>query len=213
MELFIVGITGAAGSGKSEVSRVFQELGAFVIDADDIARSIATSEEVLSKLQSALGPEHWQRVVQEDGSIDRKALRRLISEDGQAQQILNSITHPLIAERIASMLLHAADSSKSGIAAVEAALIFGSGFEQMFDRIILVSAPIEKCQMRIATRDGVSLDDAAKLLMAQGKTLKLALSGADLVIENSGSLEELREKAVDTWKEIELLARDKRGRM
>ena len=196
-----------AGSGKSEVAKIFEGLGAYVIDADDIARAVADDPEVLTQLRFSLGEDRWQSVLDSSGNLDRKALRKLISEDAQAQQLLNSITHPKIASEIASRLVKASEAGIK-IAVVEAALIFGSGFESMFDRIVLVSSPVEKCQLRIANRDRVSLDDAGKLLKAQSKTLRLALHGADLVIENSGSIDDLRKEAVSIWKELECLAMD-----
>ncbi len=196
----IVGLTGVAGSGKSEAGRIFERLGAKVIDADKIARNIYEEEGLTDKLRAMLDAEQTARVFEDGAQINRRALRLLISEDPVLKRKLDELTHGAIMKKIGG-LVAAAMADGAELTVVEAALIFGYGFERFFDKIIVVTANEEEIVKRIAARDGVSEDEARKLVQMQGPQSALAFK-ADFVADNAGSVDALSAKIENIYAQL-----------
>ncbi|HYM49845.1 MAG TPA: dephospho-CoA kinase [Candidatus Limnocylindrales bacterium] len=182
----VLGLTGGIGSGKSTVARMFTEQGAFVVDADQIAREIVRpGEPALRDIVTAFG----RGVLQADGSLDRLRLGDLIFHDAVARATLNAITHPRIRERLRDAV--AAHRGEPGLLVLDVPLLFESGRADEMEATVLVWVDHLTQLRRLVERDGLTLSEAAVRLAAQ-MPLDDKRRLADHVIDNSRSLEDTR---------------------
>jgi dephospho-CoA kinase len=192
----MVGLTGGIGSGKSTVTAMFRELGAQVIDADQVARDVAEPgtpglEEVARRFPGVLDP---------SGHLDRAALGRRVFADPAERRALEGILHPRIREEVARRTEALA---RAGVTVVlyDAALLIENGLHRGMDGVILVSAPEAVQRARLAARDG--LDDAAiTARLAAQLPLADKRAHATWVVDNGGSLDETRAQVRRIWEEI-----------
>ena len=206
--LLIAGLTGGIASGKSEVSNEFGSLGATRIDADELAREVVTPGRPAYK---AIVEEFGRGVLAEDGSLDRKALASLVFGDKKKLELLNSITHPAIFSGIARCIEDYASSMRPGdvpVVIVDAALIVDVGASAVFDTIIVVSANALMRVRRMVETRGMDEAEALTRISSQAAEAK-RVEQAQIVIENEGSLEELKSKVGAAWERLkaEALAR------
>jgi len=182
-----VGITGGIGAGKSALGTVFRELGYPVFSADEIAREIVTpGSPALSEIVNIFG----QRALQPDGTLDRAYLREQIASIPSLRMRLDTITHPRIQQRsryLAEQAFHAG----AQIVFYEAPLLFEANGAHAMDKVICVHAPDHVRIDRTRRRDGVTREQAEKLLRAQ-LSQEEKMNRADLLVENTGDLGELR---------------------
>jgi dephospho-CoA kinase len=182
----LIGLTGGIASGKSSVARVLRELGATVIDADQLAREVvAPGTPGWSEIRA-----RWPQVIAPDGSLDRKALGKIVFSDPVARAGLNAITHPRIAEA-GAQLADAARGRGEKVAYYEAALLVENGLADAFDGLVVVALPRELQLARLVARDGLTPAEAQARLGAQ---LPLAekVARATRVIDNAGPPEATR---------------------
>jgi dephospho-CoA kinase len=186
-----VGLTGGIGSGKSTVAQLFAGLGAHVIDADAIARQVVSpGSEGLAELVAAFGPE----ILANDGALDRQSLATLVFADDAARATLNSITHPRIAARTAELM---AALPEDAVVIHDVPLLAELGLQDAYDLVVVVDAPDALRVARLVDR-GLSEDDAQARIAAQAsREQRLAI--ADVVIDNGGSLDSLREQVQRSW--------------
>ena len=185
-----VGLTGGIGSGKSEVAKVFAELGALVIDSDALAReAVAAGSEGLRAIAA-----RWPATVA-GGALDRGALARIVFDDASARAELNAIVHPLV-RRLA--LEREARAAAGQLVIREAPLLFEGDFYKSCDANVLVIAPPELRITRAMARSGLSRDDVERRIAAQIAPER-ARELADYTLENDGTLEELRAKATQLY--------------
>lgn len=194
----MVGLTGGIASGKSTASRMFTELGAYVIDADQIARQVVEpGKPALDDIRSAFG----EGVIASDGSLDREQLGKIVFTDPDARSRLGQITHPRIAR---AMMEEAAFAEDAGHAWViyDAALIVENNMHAGLAALIVVSLDPEVQLERLLARDGFSLKQARARVDSQ---LPLAdkVAVADYVIDNSGSLEATRAQVTELYNKID----------
>lgn len=193
----IVGLTGGIASGKSTVSAIFRELGAFVIDADEVARDVVRpGSEGLNEIVARFG----KTVLREDGSLDREALGKVVFSDAAARQDLNMITHPRIGME---MMARAAQAGAEGHPFViyDAALIVENGLHHALQGLIVVACRPETQLQRIMSRDGLSETDARARIEAQ-LPLAQKIAVATWVIQNDGKLEDTRAQAEHIYAEL-----------
>lgn len=195
--MIVVGLTGTVGAGKSTVGELFERWGAHRVDTDVLAREVvAPGRPELERVREAFGSE----VVDEDGSLDRPALRRRVFADDEARRRLEEILHPAILDLVHERL-DAARESGAAVAVVEVPLLFERDLGPLFDVTVAVDAPTEVRWRRI---------DAERELNRAGfvSTDRAQWSGerkrdaADHVIRNDGTQEELRERARGVWERI-----------
>ena len=194
----VVGLTGGIASGKSTVSRMFRELGAVVLDADQMAREIvAPGEPALAEIREAFG----DGVFSADGRLDREALGAVVFADPAARARLGAITHPRIGQR---MMQRAVEAHEAGAAWViyDAALIVENGLHQGLDALIVVALPPDVQLGRLMARDGTGEAEARARVAAQ-MPLEAKLAVADFVIDNGGTLEETRGQVERLYRELE----------
>ncbi len=184
----VIGITGNIASGKSTVARMFEALGARIIDADEIARIVVEPgapawEEIVS--------EFGRDVLEPDGAINRKRLADIVFGDEAKRKRLNDITHPRIGERI-SELLREYEKEGAPVVMVEATLIVErGGLKSLIDGLIVVTADEETQIERLIRDKGYKREEAVSRLRAQMPAWENMMHG-DYIIDNSGSLEDTR---------------------
>lgn len=179
-----IGLTGGIGSGKSAASAHFAKLGAEVIDTDLLSRELVEpGQPPLAEIVDAFG----ERMLDGDGRLNRSRLRERIFADPVARRTLEEILHPRIRE---AMMARAQRSSAPYVIFV-IPLLFETGQQSLVDRVLLVDVPEALQRARVGARDG--LDDARidRILQAQTDR-ETRLRGADDVICNDGTLDELR---------------------
>jgi dephospho-CoA kinase len=196
--MLLVGLTGGIASGKSTVSAMLAERGAEVIDADHIARQVVMpGTPAWCKIREHFGP----GVLYPDGQIDRQALADIVFADKTRLALLNEITHPAIFARIADRLegLHDQDV----VVVLDAALLIEAGLAEGVDVVIVTHSPQEIQLERLAAK-GMGTQAASDRIAAQLAPEK-RLARADIVIDNSGSLEKLGRRVDEVWQELQRL--------
>jgi len=194
----VIGITGNIASGKSTVARMFEALGARIIDADEIARIVVEPgapawEEIVS--------EFGRDILEPDGAINRKRLADIVFGDEAKRKRLNDITHPRIRERI-SDLLREYEKEGAPVVMVEATLIVEmGGLKSLIDGLIVVTADEETQIERLIRDKGYKREEAVSRLRAQMPAREKMMHG-DYIIDNSGSLEDTRAQVKAVWGEI-----------
>ena len=189
-ERLVVGIGGNAGSGKTTVAGELKRLGARVIDADAVACSfLRKGSPEYKKLVKAFG----SCILSRTGQLDRKLLAAKAFSSKAGVKKLNAITHPAIIEAIRKELA----AHKKGLVILDAALLFTVGLNKEVNVSILVTAP-ERLKVKRLVGCGFSRDDAKQRLKFQEPDAKV-WRRADFVLENKGSLAELKRKTRALW--------------
>jgi dephospho-CoA kinase len=194
-----VGLTGGIGSGKSTVSARLAELGAVVLDADKAARAVVEpGTPGLAAVTAAFGT----GVLAADGSLDRARLAEIVFADEAALGRLNAITHPLIHEWIAAAEEAAIRAGGDDVVLVhDVALLAEWGRAREFDLVIVVDVPPDTQLERLTGQRGMD-EEQARARMAAQATREQRLAVADIVIDNSGSREDLDRRVAEVWGEL-----------
>ncbi len=194
----IIGLTGNIASGKTEVAKIFKELGAKIIDADKIAREVVEPGE---PAWQEIAHEFGSNILNSDGSINRKKLGEIIFNDDRRREHLNRITHPRIMTKIKETIdRYKKENVKLVI--IEAALIVErGGLLNVIDELIVVSADAETQIERIMTRDGLQRDEALSRMESQ-MPISEKTKHAAYIIDNSRSLGETRKQVEEIWTKI-----------
>ena len=196
--MFVAGLTGGIGSGKSTFARLLAEQGAEIIDADELGR-----------LALRPGERGWHEVIDTWGDhvlvpgtseIDRGKLASIVFSDPAKLAALNAIVHPIIMSGIADTL--EALSGTDIIVVIEAALLIETGLADGVDVVIVVVTSDEIRGERLRLERGMSQEDIEARIASQLPLPKL-LEKADIVVQNNGSLEELRREAEQTFAELQ----------
>jgi dephospho-CoA kinase len=192
--VFVIGLTGGLGSGKSTVAEMLRELGAVVLNADQIGHQVyAPGGPAYQEVVAAFGPQ----VLAADGSVDRRRLAGIVFQDPQALQRLNAITHPRIREGIRQRLRELA-SQGTRVAVVEAALLLEAGWDDLVDEVWVTVCPPEVAARRAAERSGISLEEALARVRAQMSNEE-RVRRAQVVINTDTDLAKTREQVEQEW--------------
>lgn len=194
-----VGLTGGVASGKSTVANMLAELGAVVIDADALAREVV---ERGTPGLAAVVEEFGDELLTPEGDLDRPAMGRLVFGDESARKRLEAIVHPLVFERYAEL---EATAPEGALVVHDIPLLAESGRADGFDAVIVVDAPTETQVERMLEQRGWTLEDAESRIAAQA-TREQRLAVATHVIENTGTLDELRARVRDVHDELAVRA-------
>jgi len=200
--MLIVGLTGGVASGKSTVSSALREEGAYLIDADQIARDLVQPHTpIWQELIDTFGED----ILQKDGSIHRKRLAALVFSNREKRTRLNQVLHPRIKEETQRRLRAIGQSDPEAIVVIDAALLVETGDYREMDELIVVRATEAQQMERLRERDGASLREAKQIVSAQ-IPLEEKLKVADFVIGNEGSIQETRRQAKAVFQELKRLA-------
>jgi dephospho-CoA kinase len=195
--MFRVGLTGNIASGKSAVARRWAALGAPIVDADVLARrAVAPGTPALARIRESFG----DRVLLSDGQLDREALRAIVFEDPAARGRLEEIVHPEV-ERLRREEEARLGAAGAAVVVHDIPLLFEVGMEDRFDLIVLVDAPAGVRLERLTRIRGLDEAEASRMIAAQ-MDVEAKRGGADIVIENDGTLARLAARAEETWAEI-----------
>jgi dephospho-CoA kinase len=197
----VVGLTGGIGSGKSAALERFRELGAVVIDSDDVAREVvAPGTDGLAAVLARFGP----AVVRVDGTLDRPMLASIVFSDAAARADLEAITHPLVRAEVRRRV---GAASSDSIVVNAAPLLVETKIAGEYDRVVVVEAPVEQRVLRLARSRGMGREEALARMAAQASDDERR-AVAWRVIVNDGSLEDLRSAVDNVWAELESSAPD-----
>ncbi|WP_083473216.1 MULTISPECIES: dephospho-CoA kinase [unclassified Frankia] len=190
----MVGLTGGIGSGKSAVSELLVGYGAYLVDADRIAREVVEpGSEGLAAVVAAFGP----AMLGPDGALDRAALGQVVFADETSRRRLESITHPLIR---ATMERRIAAAPADAIVIHDVPLLVEGGSHGGYDLVLVVEAPRELRLERLARR-GLPRDQAEARMAAQA-TDERRRAVADILIDNGGSIDDLGARVREVWQEL-----------
>ncbi len=185
---YCVGLTGGIGCGKTSVARVFRELGAAVVDTDDIAHELTgPGGEAMDAIRAAFGTEF----LAADGSLDRARMRRLVFSDTRARASLEAILHPLIRAESHSRLRRATQP----YALVVVPLLFETGaYAELLQRVLVVDCDESRQVERTMRRSNLTEDEVRAIIAAQ-ISRKERIARADDVLNNDDDISALREQA------------------
>jgi len=196
--MLIVGLTGGVASGKTTVSRVLREEGAYVVDADRIARELVRPRAPAWKeLVKAFGTD----ILREDGSIERKKLAGKVFADLQQRKLLNQILHPRIGREMNRRTKEIWKKDPEAIVVIDAPLLVELGGHHKMDRLIVVTTTRAQQIDRLRKRDGISRQGALRIISSQ-MPVEDKVKLADFVIRNDGSLQDTKEKAKEIFREL-----------
>jgi dephospho-CoA kinase len=196
--MFVVGLTGGIGSGKSTVSALLAERGAVVVDADAITRELQQpGTPVFDAMVERFGP----GIVAADGSLDRAAVAGIVFHDPDALRDLNAIVHPAVGAEIGQRMRALADTDAVVVLDVPLLVEAGGARRYPMDALLVVDVDPEVAVRRLVDQRQMREEDV-RARMGRQASREQRLAEADLVIRNDGSREELQAQVVDVWRSI-----------
>lgn len=199
---FIIGLTGGIGSGKTVVSNAFAALGAEVIDADLISRTlVAPGQPVLQQLAALVG----ESILLEDGSLNRRKLRELLFRDETLKKSVELLLHPLIRQNIRQLI----DVSQCAVIILVAPLLLEHNAYDFVDRVLVVDAPQSLQVSRTVARDNTSAEEVERIMGSQ-MPRETRLQRAHDVIVNDGDLTQLEQRVAQLHRFYEGLRNERK---
>ncbi|MCH7705775.1 MAG: dephospho-CoA kinase [Chloroflexi bacterium] len=192
--MIVIGLTGGIGSGKSEVSRILNELGAELIDADRVGHeAYRPNTETWQAVVQAFGEE----ILQPDGEIDRGKLGPIVFSDPDAMARLNGIMHPRMREMIRERL-EALRGQETEVAVVEAAILIEAGWTSLVDEVWVTDSAEETVVERVGRRNNLDADEIRSRIRSQ-MTREERAGHATVVIHNDEGIEQLQRRIHELW--------------
>ncbi len=189
----VIGVTGSIGSGKTTFSSAFAGRNGLHLNADNIARDLI---EAGNPAHEAVIEQFGSEIVDERGQIKRNKLAEKVFSDSDKLKRLEEIVHPLVKEKIEEII----DRGAHDFYVVDAPLLFEAGFDDLCQTVVVITAPAEQVKRRLAKR-GVGADEIKRRRRHQMPREEKIARG-ELIIDNSGSIEELKDKASRLREEI-----------
>jgi len=192
--MIVIGLTGGIGTGKSEAARILQELGAVIINADQVGhKAYIPQSEIWQEVVKAFGED----ILQPSGEIDRKKLGGIVFSDPEHLARLNRIMHPRMAKMVAERIKLLAEQGKS-VVVLEAAILFEAGWDSLVDEVWSTDSPEELVIGRLQARNGLSEEEARRRIGAQMSASERRRR-SNVVIDNSGDLADLGRAIQSLW--------------
>ena len=206
--MLVVGVTGGVASGKTTVSHIFQEEGAYLIDADQIARELVQPHTPMwRELIRVFG----KAVLGEDESIDRRQLAAIVFSNPRQRVLLERMLHPEIGKEITRRIEAIRKKDLEAVVVVDAALLVETGAYRRMDKLIVVTATEAQQKERLKKRTGAA-EKRAEAIISSQTALEEKLKVADFIIRNEGTVAETRRRAQEIFHELKLMARHTRNK-
>ena len=193
----IIGLTGGIACGKSTVSRVLRALGAAIIDADALAHELSQPNQPIF---NAYVERFGREIVTAGGTLDRATIAARVFSDPAVRAEVDAVTHPLI-RTAAEERLCAARAAEKRAAVLDVPLLFEAGWDTLADEVWVVALPAEEQLARLLARDKTMSEGEARARISAQMPLAEKCARADIVIDNSGTVEETRECIEQLWRE------------
>ena len=198
----LAGLTGGMGSGKSTVGKLFQSRGAYVLDADEICRSLVEpGKPAWQETVDLLGNE----VLRDDQTLDRRKVADIVFNDPEKKKALESILHPRVMEEEQAIYKDIMKDDPGALVIIDAALLIESENYRQVDKVIVIACDIEIQIRRIMAKNTFSREDAQRRLQQQ-MPLEEKVKFADYVLHNDSGLSELEEKVEALFHQLKQLA-------
>ena len=192
--MVVIGLAGGIGTGKSEVARILGELGAVVLEADQMGHRVyLPGTDGFREVVEAFGED----VVGENGEIDRRALGGKVFGNPEAMEKLNGIAWPKIKQMLADGIKENQDAGAQ-VVVMDAAIMIEAGWTDLSDEVWVTSAPIEQVIQRVQARNNLPEEQIRARIDSQMSTEE-RVKHADAVVENDGDLDALRNKVKEMW--------------
>jgi dephospho-CoA kinase len=196
--MYVIGLTGGIGSGKSTVAQMLQQKGAKLLSADAAGHEVyEPGRPAWREIVDAFGSD----VVGADGKIDRKKLGPIVFSDPEQLRRLNAITHPRMKELMREKL-EAARAGGARIAVLEAALLFDAGWDDLAEEVWVTVVPPEVAAKRTAERSGISVEEALSRIRAQMSSEE-RIARSQVVIDTDCPLERTEEQVSEEWERLQ----------
>ncbi|WP_413854497.1 dephospho-CoA kinase [Candidatus Ruminimicrobium bovinum] len=194
----IIGLTGSIATGKSQSSKIFKQLGCYIIDADKLSRTLTVKgSKCLADIVRVFGKD----ILKPNGELDRKKLGLIVFSDKQAKTELEKIIHPHIIKKTNEVI---AKKYKTTDIIVDAPLLFEVGLDRVCDKVIVIYAKYHLQLKRLMKRDNLSKKEAEKRIALQ-MPIEEKMKLADITIDNSGTLSELKRNIKFIYKTIKVI--------
>jgi len=197
--MYVIGLTGGIGTGKSVVAEILREHGVVILDADRVGHEVylpgrPAYEDIVA--------EFGQDVVAEDGAIDRRKLGPIVFADPAKLARLNAITHSRMKEMMREKLAEAERVGRR-IAVLEAALLFDASWDDLTDEVWVTVVDAEAAARRASERSGIPVEQVLERIQKAQMASDERIRRADLVIDTSGTLEDTRRRTLGAWRALE----------
>jgi dephospho-CoA kinase len=196
--MYVIGLTGGIGSGKSTVAQMLQQKGAKLLSADAVGHEVyEPGRPAYQEIVDAFGPD----IVGADGKIDRKVLGPIAFADPEQLRRLNDITHPRMKELMREKL-EAERAGGARIAVLEAALLFDAGWDDLTDEVWVTVTPAEVAAKRTAERSGISVAEALSRIRSQMSNEE-RIARSQVVIDTDCGLAETEAQVSEEWERLQ----------
>ncbi|MCD6594938.1 dephospho-CoA kinase [bacterium] len=196
--MYLVGITGPIATGKSVVAKLYEEMGAYLLDADKIGHELLESRGIKRKIIETFGRE----ILDEKGKIDREKLGKIVFEDSGKLDELNNIMEKPLTSKIRNDIIELEESGFPGIVVIDAALLPKWELIDAMNLIVLVETPKWQRINRLVRQLGYSQDDAECRIDVQEKIFKNFHPQHSIIVKNNGDFFEVKTNAMKAWLKI-----------
>jgi len=196
--MLIAGLTGSIATGKSTVSTIMKDLGAFIVDADRAAREVVLP-----------GMPAWERIVrifgrdvlQPSGEIDRERLGRLVFNDAKMRAMLEEVVHPEVVRHMEDRIVTIGTGSPDAVVILDVPLLIETGMQRGVNEVIVVYCPEDQQIRRLMIRDSVNRDEALARVRSQ-LSIEEKRRFASMLIDNGGTREETRIQVISVFESL-----------
>ena len=197
--MYVVGLTGGIGTGKSVVAEILREQGAEILNADLVGHEAYLPG---APAYEDIVAEFGQDVVAKDGTIDRKRLGPIVFSSPDKLARLNAITHPRMKEMMREKLSEA-ERMGTRIAVLEAALLFDASWDDLTDEVWVTVVDAETAAQRASERSGIPVEQVLERIQKVQMASDERIRRSDVVIDTSGAIEDTRRRTLAAWAELE----------
>lgn len=202
----LLGVTGSIATGKTAVAEMLEKLGAKTIDFDVLSRVVVEpGKPAYNDIVAYFG----KQVLRPDKTLDREKLREIVFRDLEKKKKLESFQHPRIGEEFLKLVEQYASEDPNAVIQAVVPLLIETNMQAIFHHIVMVYASEEEQKKRLIERDGVTEDMAMNMIRSQ-LSVKEKKGYCDLIVDNSGPLEETRQQVAKLWEKLKKIQKDRK---